>query len=108
MDNDHDFDRKIKENLDSLKVVREQVSPMDQARFDEAWDEMYSVVKTYLQKLGAADLGHIDAARPWYENLAEAVILHESNQPLQSGEDFIYAMERISESVRNLPDPENS
>jgi len=105
---ERDFDDRVKSNLDELEKLREHVPAVDQARFDAAWQEMYSAVRDYLDTLGRADLGHLEAARPWYEGLAEAVFLQGSEKGPQSSDEIISVLEGIAERVRKLPDPEES
>lgn len=101
----NDLGRNVEKQLSHLEQLKEQVSAVDQAYFDEAWDTMYETIKEYLGKLARARFDHLEAARPWYEDLAEAIFLPTGGNPPQSGEEMINFFEKVTERVRNLPNP---
>lgn len=102
---DNDLDRNVREYLSQLEKMKEQVSAVDQARFDEAWKTMYDTIKDYLNKIVHANFDHPEASRPWHEGLAKAILLTTDGRPPQSGDEIIEYCEQVTERVRNLPDP---
>lgn len=99
-------DQEIAESISQLEKLRDHVPPMDQPRFDEAWQDMRATVQGYMRQLMRADFGDLESARPWYEGLAEAVIAREAQVPPSDAEELIASLNRITERVRQLPDPE--
>lgn len=101
----NDTDNQINDRLDRFAQLRSQLEPIDQPRFDDALHEMSSLLRDYLKKLAMCDLGDHEQARLWYDQITEAVFEREAENPPQSAEDLIHVMNRISERVRQFPDP---
>ena len=88
----------------NANAFRETLPPADQPRFDEAEEDMRQAVTDYVNRLQRAQFATIEAKRPWYEQIAHEFARSGLGEA-QSGEDVIVAMRRISENIRDLPDP---